>query len=271
MNRVIVVGDVQGCLDELLELMKEVEYKEGVDRLILAGDLLDRGPDSAGVVTWAMTHSAEAVMGNHEESHLRFKQHDLKAQNDPKYKNPMRPRPPGEPHRVVYDSISTEQWEWLAKLPQYLHVDDKWTVIHAGCMPDITVEKQNPTHLMRLRYLRLPVDGKPLRMVSDLKEPMGPSTHCFWTEKWNGPRSLIYGHHVEKTGPVLTINGVHQAEFKGNDHCFYPEPDDTHTLGIDTGCCFGHTLTAAVFDSGMIYTKSVAAHGKYGTLYSDED
>jgi len=50
--RTIVIGDVHGCLDELLTLVSRCGYAAG-DRLILVGDLVAKGPDSLGVVAWA--------------------------------------------------------------------------------------------------------------------------------------------------------------------------------------------------------------------------
>ncbi|HTT70883.1 MAG TPA: metallophosphoesterase, partial [Anaeromyxobacteraceae bacterium] len=41
--RTIVVGDVHGCLEELDELLRVVEFRPGFDRLVFVGDLLDRG------------------------------------------------------------------------------------------------------------------------------------------------------------------------------------------------------------------------------------
>ena len=48
-GRVIVIGDVHGCLDELEALLRKVDYVEGNDTLILAGDLVDKGPYSSEV------------------------------------------------------------------------------------------------------------------------------------------------------------------------------------------------------------------------------
>lgn len=267
MGRCIVVGDVQGCLTELIMLAEKVQFVHRHDRLILAGDLLDRGPDSAGVVAWAIGNGVEAIMGNHEESHLRFKKHDLKAAADPKYKNPMKPRPPGEPHRVVYDSLDKMQWEWLMKLPLYLHINDHWTVVHAGCFPGVEIEKQKPDHLMRLRYFR---KGPPLKMVSDLKEQMSAETHCYWTEMWTGPRSLVYGHHVEKRGAVLTTP-LNNPQLISSDEVLpgYGNAQGC-TLGIDTGACFGGRLTAAIFEGDKVSIESVPATGKWADLHDDK-
>ncbi|HEX8909086.1 MAG TPA: metallophosphoesterase, partial [Anaeromyxobacteraceae bacterium] len=60
--RTIVVGDVHGCLEELDELLRLVELRPGFDRLVFVGDLLDRGPDSLGVVRRARELRARSVL-----------------------------------------------------------------------------------------------------------------------------------------------------------------------------------------------------------------
>ena len=75
MARTLVVGDVHGCLDELRDLLDAVHYSSA-DRLVFVGDLVDRGPDSVGVVRLAQDLGAVAVLGNHERKHLRYEQHE---------------------------------------------------------------------------------------------------------------------------------------------------------------------------------------------------
>ena len=43
-GRVIIIGDVHGCIEELKELLVKAEYVHGVDTVILVGDLGDKGP-----------------------------------------------------------------------------------------------------------------------------------------------------------------------------------------------------------------------------------
>lgn len=49
-GRVIVMGDVHGCLDELEDMLDEVDFVEGNDTVILVGDLVDKGPYSLEVI-----------------------------------------------------------------------------------------------------------------------------------------------------------------------------------------------------------------------------
>ncbi|MCA9656860.1 MAG: metallophosphoesterase [Myxococcales bacterium] len=48
-SRTLIVGDVHGCLAELDALLVELEPRAG-DRFVFVGDIVDRGPDSVGVV-----------------------------------------------------------------------------------------------------------------------------------------------------------------------------------------------------------------------------
>src|SRR5579862_1103114 len=53
MNRTFVIGDIHGCLIPFETLLDKIQLASR-DQLILLGDLVDRGPDSAGVVRRAM-------------------------------------------------------------------------------------------------------------------------------------------------------------------------------------------------------------------------
>ncbi|KAI5867844.1 Metallo-dependent phosphatase-like protein [Durotheca rogersii] len=70
-RRLVVVGDVHGQLDALDALLAAVGYSQRRDTLVFAGDLVNRGPDSAGVVARAMELGARGVRGNHEDRVLR--------------------------------------------------------------------------------------------------------------------------------------------------------------------------------------------------------
>lgn len=63
-----VIGDVQGCFDSLRALARQIDFDPEVDTLWLAGDLVNRGPKSAEVLRWCLSHedAVHAVLGNHD-------------------------------------------------------------------------------------------------------------------------------------------------------------------------------------------------------------
>src|SRR5260370_9069075 len=73
MRDTLFVGDVQGCATELRDLLDVAGFDPGGHRLALCGDLINRGPDSAGVLALARRLDALTVLGNHEVALLEGK------------------------------------------------------------------------------------------------------------------------------------------------------------------------------------------------------
>lgn len=66
-GRDFVVGDIHGCLDELLSLLSAVRFNPQRDRLFSVGDLIDRGPKSLQCLQLLKKHWFFACRGNHEQ------------------------------------------------------------------------------------------------------------------------------------------------------------------------------------------------------------
>ncbi len=64
-GRLIAVGDIHGCHAEFAEMLSQLELKAD-DRLVLLGDLVNRGPDSVKVLELARSTGAISLLGNHE-------------------------------------------------------------------------------------------------------------------------------------------------------------------------------------------------------------
>lgn len=61
-QKVLFLTDIHGCYDEMLELINITN----AERIIICGDLIDRGPESKRVVQYCIDNKLEVVLGNHE-------------------------------------------------------------------------------------------------------------------------------------------------------------------------------------------------------------
>ena len=224
-KRTIVVGDVHGCLDEFRMLVERVGYRQGIDRLIVAGDLVDRGPDSAGVVRYAMEIGAEAVQGNHDAKLLRRRKHMLKAQINANYRNPMYPDADQE-HTI--SQLGDSEIAWLEGLPFYIDLPEcNALVVHAGFAPGVPLHRQNKETMTMVRFIHPETHRMmPLEMPG-FRQPAGS---VFWADLWDDTRDVIFGHNVVGREGIYMWKGTNGAG------CY----------GIDTGCVFGGRLTAMV-------------------------
>lgn len=214
----VLIGDVHGCLDELDELMRMVGPGVGV---IGVGDLMDRGPDSLGVVRRFRENGWHSVMGNHDEKAVRWRRHEAIFRQTGK-ENPMRRIP--EERRKEWESLSEDDVNWLRQMPLHLDPVRDWLVVHAGFEPGVSLDHQKPDKVVRVRYVD-PVTGTMVPYKDGTLEQ--PPNTVYWTERWNGPGNVVYGHAVHsKESPRIDFS-------ERGWTCF----------GIDTGCCFGGRLT----------------------------
>ena len=62
-----VVGDIQGCYEELVKILELVQFDTSSDELWLVGDIVNRGPNNIGVMDLIMSlPKTVVVLGNHD-------------------------------------------------------------------------------------------------------------------------------------------------------------------------------------------------------------
>jgi len=200
MPRTIVIGDLHGCYDETVALLDKLQVTSS-DRLIFAGDLVDRGPRPRECVELAMKY--ECVLGNHEEKHLQ-QQHSAAEKLSPDH---LRTRNALEPRHFAY----------FTRLPTFIRLPEHGAaVVHAGAYPGVPLEAQTPRHLCHIQNIKPP-------LPKSFWPSKAPAGFTFWTNHWQGPERLIFGHSVLDK-PLITKWAV----------------------GIDTGAVYGRGLTALV-------------------------
>jgi hypothetical protein len=169
LSRTLVIGDVHGCIDELVELLTISGWSPR-DRLVLAGDLVAKGPDSKAVVELARASGALAVLGNHEAHVLKAREGHAVALKGT--------------HRHVAETLSEADWQYLERLPLWLDFPELNTlVVHAGVLPHVPLEQQ-PRHLL-LNMRSIDAEGNGTTRVSHGRP---------WAELWEGPRFVVFGH-----------------------------------------------------------------------------
>lgn len=243
--RTIVIGDLQGCHSEALKLLEACGVTAS-DRVIFAGDLLDRGPENGKCVDLAMERAAlqggpACVMGNHEKKHLGYRELEA-AGRDPNVVIPS--------HVATRKQLREEHYEHIAGLPSYIRLPEyNAVVVHAGVYPGRTIEQQEDRHLLHVQMIK-PYDeaGRPtgeMKTCWPSKTPNEPGWR-FWTNFYDGPETIIFGHSV------------------------FDKPLITDKLwGIDGGACFGLKLHALILPDWRLV--SVDGEHNHGTRSRGRD
>src|SRR3979409_662092 len=124
------IGDVQGCFDELRQLLEKIGFEKKRDRLWFVGDLVNRGPKSLEVLRFVrgLGDRAITVLGNHDlhlvTQHAGFE----------------RRRKDGNFDDVLEARDAKELVAWVRTRPM-MHVEGDYAMVHAGLLPRWTIEK----------------------------------------------------------------------------------------------------------------------------------
>jgi bis(5'-nucleosyl)-tetraphosphatase (symmetrical) len=127
MMETCVIGDVQGCADELHHLLAQIDASSPNAQLVFVGDLVNRGPASLQTLrrVKAMGTRARTVLGNHD-LHLLAAAHQVRA-----------PSPGDTINDILTAPDRDELLDWLRHQPLALRVND-WLCVHAGVLPQWT-------------------------------------------------------------------------------------------------------------------------------------
>ena len=233
-----IIGDVHGCFDELVELLKELGYKISTPpdgetvieppqgrKAIFVGDFVDRGPKVAEVLRLVMgmqeTGAAICVPGNHDVKLV----HALQGKNV-------------NPTHGLAESLSqlegesaefkTQIVEFLNRLVSHYVLDNgKLVVAHAGMKAELQGRASG-----RVREFALYGE------TTGETDAFGLPIRINWADEYRGDAMVVYGHT-----PVAESQWVNR------------------TINIDTGCVFGGKLTALRYPEKELV--SVPAHQTY--------
>ncbi len=166
-SRTIVVGDIHGCYDELMDLLDQLDFGAS-DRIVSVGDLITKGPKNREVLELFMTDSRFAtVIGNHDlalRRHWNGDEVELKSSQKETNKELNE-----EKDRFV---------PYLNSLPFMIDLG-RHLVVHAGLRPNVELQSQTTEDLTQIRTLgedRESKDGTP------------------WYDVYDGEKVVLFGH-----------------------------------------------------------------------------
>ncbi|WP_327727428.1 polynucleotide kinase-phosphatase [Streptomyces sp. NBC_00487] len=207
-----IVGDIHGCASELESLLGKLGYVDGVHpegrTAVFVGDLVDRGPDSPGVLRRVMSMvgsgSALCVPGNHENKYGRY----LKGRN---VQHTHGLAETIEQMEGESEEFKKQVREFIDGLVSHYVLDGgRLVVCHAG-LP----EKYHGRTSGRVRSHALYGD------TTGETDEFGLPVRYPWAEDYRGRAAVVYGHT-----PVPTATWLN------------------NTICLDTGAVFGGKLTA---------------------------
>ncbi|MEG8037909.1 metallophosphoesterase family protein [Sphingomonas sp. LR60] len=234
-ERIYAIGDVHGRLDLFGELIARIgrdqECRAAVPtKIILLGDIIDRGPDGAGMVHGCMKLTAASdrfmvLKGNHEEMMVQALDGDLKTYRawlefggretllgwgvDPAAVTADATR---SDLRLAAQIVGPDVLAWLDQLPLH-HRHDDFLFVHAGIRPDVALAHQQPADLLWITDDFL---------ASDIDHGM----------------TVVHGHSISEAGPEVRSNRI----------------------GIDTGAFRTGRLTAVGIENGDVWFMDTAEH-----------
>ncbi len=198
-----IVGDVHGCFKQLLALLDKAKCVPGRDRIILLGDLVNKGPHSFKVLKWAKKCKVEVVLGNHELKFIRAVEGGSASLSVEL-----------EELKQQMGGELSDWLKWLKTWPVYIEEED-FLAIHAGLVPGEHPEISKIEWLVNIRYW----DGK--QALSDNKDVAEDSgVASAWHDFYTGDKLVVYAHWA-KQGLKVKANSI----------------------GLDTGCVYGGKLS----------------------------
>ena len=256
---VFAVGDLQGCLDELKQLLERIHFDSAEDSLWFTGDLVNRGPRSLEALRYvkALGRHAVCVLGNHDLHLLAVATGTARSKSGDTL------------DEVLAAPDRDELLHWLRQLP-LMHHDRAlgYTLVHAGLPPqwDLTLAQAAAHELEAVlrgddhpEFFRQMYGNEPRRWSPELKgmERLRFMVNCFTRMRYCSPEGDLDlkakgapGSQPQGFLPWFEIPGRLSREL----HILFGhwstvgdiQGQNVHAL--DTGCVWGGRLTALRLD-----------------------
>lgn len=256
------IGDIQGCGAELQQLLERIRFDPARDKIWLVGDLVNRGPASLQVLRLirSLGDSAITVLGNHD-LHLLAVAEGL-----------------AEPHHtdtlneVLHAPDRAELLAWLRR-QRLLHAEGGYVLVHAGLLPQWTVEQAASLAREAEGALRGP------DYATFLARMYGNAPHA-WDDDLQGYKRLRVIVNAFTRMRICTLQGEMEFRFKGEVQDipqgylpWYEVPKrrsreatvifghwsalglkvEPRIIALDTGCLWGGPMSAIRLEDRQLF------------------
>jgi bis(5'-nucleosyl)-tetraphosphatase (symmetrical) len=256
---IYLLGDLQGCDTALAQMLGELAFSPSRDRLVVLGDMVNRGPGSLAVLKRLSGLGADAIclLGNHD-LHLLAVAAGIRNERR------------GDTIDDILSATDCAHWlHWLREQP-LAHVEAGWLCVHAGVVPQwdaaralaLASEVQDMlrgdahTSLLGTMY-----GDEPRRWSDDLQGPerwrfvvntltrirfcAADGTLDLETKEGAGAARPGYWPWFEVPGRATATQPVAFGHWSALGLVNRPD-----VLALDTGCVWGGALTAVRVDGG---------------------
>lgn len=267
-----IVGDIQGCCDELQQLLILANFNSERDELWITGDLVARGPKSLETLRFvkSLGRSAKVILGNHDLHLLAIWQGIHQAKDNDKLTSLL-----AAPDR-------DELLHWLRLQPLLLrHPEFDFVMVHAGISPQWTInqaerlahEVETLLHADQFKTVLQKMYGNhPNKWSNKL---VGDERLRFIINAFTRMRYCFLDGSLEfknKLGPEQTDNKVMRPWFEintldktspivfGHWAALLGKVDHSGLYALDTGCVWGNSLTMLRWQDKKQFSLACPAH-----------
>lgn len=258
------IGDIQGCFTELQQLIELIQFDSASDKLVFAGDLVNRGPHSLETLRFVkqLGNAADTVLGNHDLHLLALSQGNASHASG------------GYLEPIMKADDSDELLEWLRHRPMLIHIPElSSTVIHAGLPPQWTLDEAQ-IHARELEsvlqgpgfheFCQQMYGNEPNKWSEDLTgmDRLRFITNCFTRMRYCSKSGKL---NFKEKGPpgsqkdtLLPWFDIKERQ-TGSDKIFFGHwstlglVNRNNAWSLDTGCLWGSQLTAIRLDDLEVF------------------
>jgi len=235
----VFIGDIQGCLHELDALLDRLAFDPALHQIYCVGDLVNRGPDSLGVLRRLREIGADSVLGNHDLHCLAIHSGHRRRRKGDSLKKLLRAHDVDELMAWLRTRPLVMEWDDVILVHAGLH--PRWNNLHkvARSLEERIQKDEIPFHSNKLAFLTRArhCNAKGKRPRPNAKDLSGFRP---WDEFYEGAKTVVCGHWAMR-GLVVK----------------------DRLRSLDSGCVWGGSLSAWICEEDrVISVPAEAAHRK---------